>query len=255
MKKIFLGFVIILILSTVILPKHNPKKTDMNNIFAPASKAHILGTDHLGRDIFSLIYSGFIRTITVLAAASSISFICGTVVGILGGYYGGIFDLIVKIITGIFLIIPSFIAALIASAAFGLNPISAGIAIGIADIGTYANQTAILTRSFKTEEFIFAEKILGIPDKRIIFYHILPNIIPHLFTTLSTKAGAITLQYASLTFIGLGADITNPDWGAILYTYRIFIINKPALLLWPSFAIFILAALFYFTFDSKNILK
>ncbi|WP_024465261.1 ABC transporter permease [Treponema pedis] len=255
MKRIFFVLIFICCIVMFFLPLQNVKHVDLKNTFSPVSGTNFFGTDHLGRDIYSLIVIGFIRTITVVITASSISFIIGIILGLAGGFCGKNTEMFIKLITDMFLIIPSFIAALIIASALGLTPITASLAIGISDIGVYSNQAAILTKNLKNAEFIQAEKILGIGNGRVLFKHILPNILPHLFTTLSTKAGGIILQYASLTFIGLGADITNADWGTMLYTYRIFIVDKPVLIFWPAAAIFILASAFHFLFDDRDFFK
>ena len=83
--------------------------------------------------------------------------------------------------------------------------------------------------------------------------HILPNIITPILAALGSMVSAIALQYASLSFIGLGSDITKPDWGALLYQYRVYIIDRPSMLFFPSMAIFSLAFISYVIFDDREI--
>ncbi|WP_050775458.1 ABC transporter permease subunit [Pseudoleptotrichia goodfellowii] len=95
--------------------------------------------------------------------------------------------------------------------------------------------------------------MLGAGNGRIIFRHILPNIIKPVFTSLGNNMSGISLQYASLTFIGLGSDINNPDWGTMLYQYRIYLFDYPMMLLWPSLGIFLIAFVSNRLFDDREI--
>lgn len=227
-------------------------KTDLTDTFAPMSAAHYFGTDHLGRDLYSLIADGAVRTLSTIFIASSIALGVGVWIGTLGAYYGGLAETIVQFLTDILMIIPSFILALILAAMMGLSPLSAGITLGISGVGDYANQAMILTKNVKHRGFILSEQSMGIGSMHIVFRHIIPNIITPILTSLGNRASAIALQYASLSFIGLGADLTKSDWGALLYQYRIYIIDRPVLLFWPSLSIFSLALVLHLLFDAKE---
>lgn len=227
-------------------------RTDMRDTFAPMSSQHYFGTDHLGRDIYSLMADGALRTLLTIAIASGIALSIGVLIGTLGAYYGGAVETAVQFLADILMIIPSFILALIISAMMGLSPISAGITLGISGIGDYANQAMILTKGIKHRGFIVNERSMGISSLHIILFHTIPNIIVPILTAFGNRASAIALQYASLSFIGLGADLTKPDWGALLYQYRIYIIDRPGLLFWPSASIFLLAFTLHRIFDTKE---
>ena len=111
----------------------------------------------------------------------------------------------------------------------------------------------ILTKQIKNRGFILSEKALGIPSSMIMTRHILPNIITPILAALGSTVSSIALQYASLSFIGLGADITKPDWGALLYQYRVYIIDKPLMIFFPCMAIFSLAYASFVIFDDREI--
>lgn len=255
MKKRYLLFIFItlVILIMIVTGYKDSVKTNLSDTFAPISMEHYFGTDHLGRDIFSLIVDGAVRTLATVLIASIISVFFGLIFGILGGYFGKTLETIIVFFTDMLMIVPSFIMALIISAIFGLNPVTAGVTLGITGIGTYTNQAMILTRQVKNRGFILSEKALGIPSFLIMTRHILPNIITPILTALGSMVSAIALQYASLSFIGLGSDITKPDWGALLYQYRVYIIDKPSMLFFPSMAIFSLAFASYVIFDDREI--
>ncbi|EHL14637.1 hypothetical protein HMPREF9630_01086 [Peptoanaerobacter stomatis] len=255
MKKRYLLYILIAltIIIMIITGYKDSVKTNLSDTFAPISLNHYFGTDHLGRDIFSLIVDGAVRTFATVFIASTISVFFGLILGMMGGYFGKTLETIIVFFTDMLMIVPSFIMALIISAIFGLNPVTAGMTLGITGICTYTNQSMILTRQVKSRGFILSEKALGIPPFFIMTRHILPNIITPILAALGSMVSAIALQYASLSFIGLGADITKPDWGALLYQYRVYIIDKPMLLFFPCMAIFSLAYASYMIFDNKEI--
>lgn len=255
MKKRYLLYILPVILITIMIVTgyRDSVKTNLSGTFAPISFEHYFGTDHLGRDIFSLIVDGAVRTLATVVIASLISVSFGLILGMLGGYFSKSLEIVIVFFTDMLMIVPSFIMALIISAIFGLNPVTAGITLGITGIGTYTNQAMILTRQVKNRGFILSEKALGIPSSMIMTRHILPNIITPILAALGSMVSSIALQYASLSFIGLGADITKPDWGALLYQYRVYIIDKPSMLFFPCMAIFSLAYASFVIFDDREI--
>lgn len=253
MKKIIIIMSLIFIFMIDIFPMYDTDIIHLDETFQGISKEHILGTDHLGRDIFSLIVQGGVRTLMVVGIGSFTSLLFGMTLGLLSGYLEGIFETLVQFVTDLTMIIPSFILALTFTAIFGLSPVNIGIVLGITGIGAYVNQTASLTKNMKENEFILAARVLGNSDLRIMIKHIFPNIIRPIFTLFGNKASQISMQYASLSFIGLGTDLTEPDWGAMLFQYRVYIIDHPSIVLWPSMAIFIMAIIFQYIFDDQDI--
>lgn len=250
--RITLLLFISFILLSIFLPIQDIDKVDLDRTFQGISKQHLLGTDNLGRDVYSLVLEGCIRTLTVVGISTGISIASGTLLGMLAGYYRSWPESMIQFLSDFTLIIPSFISALMISAIFGLNPFTAGVVFGISHMGEYINQASALTRRIKSMSFIEGEIALGIPDYKILAKHIAPNIRGPLLTFMANKASTITLQYASLTFIGLGADVSNPDWGTLLYQYRIYILKEPMLSLWPALGIFLLAVFFHVLFDDVN---
>lgn len=246
--SIFIGFILLI----MILPTKNIVAVNLDNTFQGISLAHPLGTDNLGRDVYSLMVEGCIRTLIVVLISTIISMTCGVILGMISGYFGGHIETAIQFLADFTLIIPSFISALVFTAIFGLTPVSVGVVLGLTNMGEYIIQVTSLTKSMKKMEFIKAEIVLGIPDYKIICKHILPNISKPLLTFMGNRASSVTLQYASLAFIGLGTDVTNPDWGTMLYQYRVYIINEPMLVLWPTLGIFLLALFFHVVFDNNE---
>lgn len=242
------GFVLFLLLS----PRQNIMATDVRNMFGPSTPEHWLGTDNLGRDVYSLLVEGGIRTMEVVFLSAAISFIGGTALGMIAAFWGGVIRNVIQFTADFTLIIPSFIMAMVFSALFGFKPAVAGIVFGIGNMGEYVNQSYNLAYSLKKQEFIDAERIIGLGRGRILVFHVLPNICRQLFVFLGNKAANVVVQYSGLAFIGLGTDITKPDWGTLLYQYRIYMISHPTLVIYPAAAITLLTVFFHVMFDSGS---
>lgn len=246
---------ILFLLFLLCSPHQNYLKTDVINTFAPPSTEHWFGTDNLGRDVYTLLIVGGVRTLEVVLMAAGISFVLGTVLGMFAGFYGGILENIIQFFSDITLIFPSFVIAMIFSALFGFHVVLAGLVFGFGQMGGYVNQACILTKGLKNQEFINAEKVIGLSRNRILFFHIFPNICRQLFVYMGNKAATVVNLYAGLAFIGLGTDITNPDWGTLLYQYRSYMTTYPLLVLWPILFIAILTVCLHYTFDSSKLEK
>lgn len=233
-------------------PHQNYLKTDVVNTFAAPSVAHLLGTDNLGRDVYSLLLAGGVRTLEVVGIATALSFVLGTFLGMLAGYYEGVFARILQFLSDFTMIIPSFVAALILSSLFGFHVVMAGLVFGVGQMGGYFNQACILTQGLKRREFIQSVKVLGLRDREILLFHIFPNLSRQLIIFMGNKAAVVVNLYAGLAFIGLGTDITNPDWGTLLYQYRSYLTTYPMLVLWPTLFIAVLTICFHVIFDSSE---
>ena len=151
--------------------------------------------------------------------------------------------------------VPSLVVALVFSALFGFSAVMAGIVFGIGNMGQYINLSDELTSEVKAHDYVNAELSLGLSGPRILFFHILPNIIRQLVVYMGNNASGVVLQYAGLAFIGLGVDTTNPDWGTLLYDYRIYMLTHPELVIIPMIAICLLALFFHFAFDDGRVKK
>ena len=233
-------------------PTQNVRQVNLANTLENPSIEHPFGTDNLGRDVFSLMVEGLMRTLMVVVIATIVSFVVGILLGVISGYYGGIVGGVIQFVSDFTLILPPLICALILTAIIGFNPISIGFILGFTHIGEYTNQTTILCRSIRQSGYVESAIQCGIPSFLIILRHVLPNVLNPLLTFMGNRASGVTISYASLAFIGLGADITNPDWGSMIYQYRTYIFDETLLLLWPSLGILFLSLFFHFMFDDSN---
>lgn len=230
------------------------KETDINleQIFYPISREYLLGTDNLGRDIYFLMLYGGLKTLRVVIISNIFSFVVGNFLGIISGYFQNKVSLLIKALVDLLLIVPTFILAIIITSIWGINSITAGLSLGLYGIGTYMNQSENLTKREKEKDYIQASIVLGTPCYVILYKGIFFNISSELYVNLGNTASNTVLQYAALTFIGLGADYTKPDWGLLLYQYRIYLIEKPLLVIIPCLAIFILSLFLNLLLDKEE---
>lgn len=216
---------------------HDPDAVDILSRHSGMTLDHPLGTDHLGRDLLSRIMAGGRRTALVVFMVATIGFGAGMLFGMTAAMVGGWREEVILRCCEFFIMVPTLIVALTASAVFGLSPLSGGIALGLAGIGPHALLAHSLARRTLVQPFILAAHSLGIPTLRIAFRHVLPNIIPNMLAYVGNQAGLAVIAYASLAFIGLGADASKPDWGSMLFQYRMFIFDDPMLMIWPGISI------------------
>lgn len=254
MKKTIIIANILLFSVIIYLVLHTNIDVDvhLDDTFSPFSRKHIFGTDNMGRDVFSLIVVGGVRTLQVLFITTGIAFIIGTILGLISGYYEKYIGSTIRFIIDFCMIVPSLVSAMIITAIFGITPLTAGLALGLFGMGNYLNQTDNLTRLEKHKEYIVASIMLGVPNIVIIFRRILPNIIKELYVNLGNTASGVIIAYASLTFIGLGADFTHPDWGTMLYEYRIYATTHTSLISIPTLCIFWIALSLNLIFENME---
>ena len=212
---------------------------NLRRIAEGPSKDHWLGTDELGRDIFSRIIYGTRISLQVGFVAVSISVIMGGFLGSLAGYYGGKLDNVIMRIMDILLAIPSILLAIAIVSAFGGGLVNVMIAVGISSIPVYARIVKASVISIKEQEFIEAARAVGAKDLRIIFKHVLPNSMAPIIVQGTIGVANAILSAAGLSFIGLGIQPPIPEWGAMLSGGRMFIRTAPHIATFPGVAIMI----------------
>lgn len=221
------------ILAPIIAPYHYTEVNYAEALQGPSLK-HIMGTDNLGRDLFSrLLYGG--RTSLVIGfAATGLAAALGITIGILAGYFGGIVDTILMRFLDIYTSIPQLVLAIALSAALGVGVQNSILAIGISTIGMYARMTRIQFMSIKEQEYIEAARATNTSIVKIIFKYILPNAIAPLIVNITMSIGGGIMQAATLSFMGLGAQPPTPEWGAILSEARKYMRGNPHLIWFPG---------------------
>ena len=219
-----------------ILP-YDPNFSDMTKSFLPPSAEHWFGTDQLGRDIFSRVLDGTKISLFVGLAAVAISLSVGVVLGSLAGYFGGKLDTVIMRVMDMMLAIPSILLAIAFMAALGKGLDKAVIAIGLVSIPEYARIVRGSFLSVKESDFVQAAKVIGNRHSRIIFKHILPNVISLIVVRATLGISTAVLDTAALGFLGLGVQPPFAEWGDMLGRARGFMFTAPYTLIFPGIAI------------------
>lgn len=222
----------------------DPIATSLGERLQPPSGQHILGTDEVGRDIFSRIVWGSRLTLYVILLVAVIAAPVGIVVGTAAGYFGGIIDTVLMRITDVFLAFPKLILALAFVAALGPGIENAVIAISITSWPPYARIARAETITIRKSDFISAVRLQGAGPVRIIIGHIMPLCLSSLIVRVTLDMAGIILTAAGLGFLGLGAQPPSPEWGAMTSSGRAYIIDQWWLITMPGTAIFIVSLAF-----------
>ncbi len=222
-----------------VLAPYDPGKTEVSLKLKPPSFEHYLGTDQLGRDVFSRMLYGSRVSLSVGFVAVAISILIGILVGAVAGYYAGWVDSFVMRFVDIMLCFPSFFLILTVVALLGPSLFKVMVVIGITSwMGTSRFVRAEFL-SLRERDYVQAAKALGVKDSRIIFRHILPNALAPVFVTATLDVATAILVEAGLSFLGFGVQPPAPSWGNILTEGRTYIFDAWWLTIFPGLAILI----------------
>lgn len=230
----------VLVLLAVLIPlisPYDPTKQDLSAFLQPPSAEHWLGTDQLGRDLFTrLIYAA--RTdLTIMVLAEIIPFCVGVFLGMIAGYYGKWLDTVISLITDTFIAFPFYLIVIIVAFASGAG--QRGIYITFILVGwiVFARVTRGLTASFRRQEWVASAQTLGLPGVRIMLRHILPNVLPQAIVVLMTDMVGLLVAIVTLGYLGIGITPPTPDWGTMIADGQPFITTAWWLSAVPGFAV------------------
>ena len=243
-RSALVGFVLVACFVAVallapVLPIADPAATSWSAVRKPPSAEYLLGTDEIGRDIFSRMIWG--AQASLLAGVVSVFFavILGVPFGLVAGYFGGWIDQVVSRVTDALLAMPFLILAVALAAFLGPSLINATIAIGLAAMPIFVRLTRGQVLSVKTEDYVEGARAIGLTHFAIMLRYILPNVFaPVLVQATLTIATAIILE-AALSFLGLGQQPPAPSWGSMLNVAKNFLTQAPWMAWWPGAAIFL----------------
>lgn len=244
--------------SIIILPnlmQYDPMQVELEQSGEPPSWQHILGTDMLGRDVFSrLLYGGRVSLFAAFMATSFVSSI-GAVVGISAGYFRGIYDETVQFVIEALLIFPGIIIALVTITLLGRGVIPAIIAVSVSVFANYLQVARAASLTVSSQEYIVVAKSLGATHFQILFRHVLPNC----FSILLSYAGVIfaysLLSLTALGFLGLSTELGQPEWGNMIAEGFKYYRVAPWISGFPAIAISICVVLINLIIDDVNQMK
>ena len=222
----------------------DPNTTQVLNKLKPPSAEHWFGTDNYGRDIFTRIIHGMSLTLKVGFFAVALGGAIGILLGIVSGYYGGPLDTFIMRVMDILLAFPGILLALAIVSVLGGSLTNVIIAVGVFSVPAFARIVRGSTLSVRKLEYIDAVKALGASDARIIFKHILPNVMSPIIVQVTLRIATAILTASGLAFLGLGAKPPTPEWGAMLSDGRAFMNTAPHLVLFPGVAIVLVVLAF-----------
>ncbi len=241
-----LSMVLMVVVSGIfapILSPHDPIFQEVENRLLPpmgqegAKAEYLLGTDHLGRDIVSRLIYGARISLVVSISAVAFSAILGTIIGLLSGFYGGKVDHFFMRIADVQLAFPFILLAIAIIAVLGPNLQNIIIVMGITGWVIYARVIRGEVLSLREKEYITAVRALGGSNARIIFKHLLPNVIPPCIVIITLEMARMIIMEAALSFLGLGIQPPTPTWGGMLADGRVYLATSWWLATFPGLVI------------------
>jgi peptide/nickel transport system permease protein len=216
---------------------HHPLRQNLQNDLIAYGADHPLGTDKLGRDIFSRILYGGRISLLIGVATVSLSLTIGFIVGALSGFYGGWIDLLLMRLVDILLAFPGILLAIAFTAVLGPGLDHVVMALCLIGWTSYARLVRGEILALRERDFIQAARALGGAPIRIVLLHLLPNLLPPLLIQATFGLAAAIVAEGSLSFLGLGVEPPTPSWGAMLNDGRQFLLVAPHLTTYPGLAI------------------
>ncbi|WP_068117347.1 nickel transporter permease [Tropicimonas marinistellae] len=231
------GLLVFSALAAPLLAPFDPLRMAAGPRLDPPSAAHWMGTDDFGRDVLSRIIYGARLTLQIGVIAVGISLTCGLLLGLVAGYSSGWTERILMRLVDVLFSFTEIVIALACLAIFGVGLTNAMIAIGIASIPFYARVTHSVVLVEKGKPYFEAAIAAGAGHGRLIFLHLLPNVIPTLIVIGTLGVSTAVLAAAGLSFLGLGAQPPQPEWGFMLSSSRDLISRAPWMMIFPGLAI------------------
>ncbi len=234
-------FILLLGISAVLAPilvPYNPDTADYNNLLQAPSLHHWWGTDEFGRDIFSRLLMGTRLSLSVAISAVGIGAAIGIVLGLLAGFYNGWIEAVVMRSSDILFSFPDILLAIAIVAIIGPGVINVVIAVAVFTVPSFARIMRSATLSVKEALYVEVARSVGCKNSRILWVHIFPGTIQSMIVNFTMRIGTAILAAASLSFLGFGANVTEPDWGAMLSQGRNYLNTAPHIVLFPGILIF-----------------
>jgi peptide/nickel transport system permease protein len=246
------GFIVIFLLVSLVLlaplSPYDSETSEMSERYNPPSLSHPMGTDALGRDLFTRVLYGGRISLTVGLLVVMISITLGVPIGALAGYYGGRLDAILMRITDTFLSLPSFLVLILLSAILREveaplfernNVLTISLVIGVFAWTTFARLVRATFLTLRETDFVSATRALGGSDLRIIIRHILPNSVGPIIVEATLEFGYAIIEESGLSFLGFGIQPPTPSWGNLLSNAQEHFTKYPWLAIFPGLMIFL----------------
>lgn len=240
-----LAIIVFLIVVAIFAPWIAPYPEDargavhVTDALQSPSWSHLFGTDDLGADVFSRVVYGTRYSLAVGLAVVGLAALIGVPLGAISGFFGGWVNHVIMRITDIFLTIPGIVLALAIGAAMGAGLLNATIALALVWWPGFCRLVQGQVLALKQQTFVDAARVVGTPEGRIVFRHVLPNTMTPVLVKISMDIGFAILSAAGLSFIGVGAQPPTPEWGAMVSLGRLYMPDWWWVATFPGLAIFL----------------
>jgi peptide/nickel transport system permease protein len=224
-------FLCIVVLAAILADVIAPGAVDAFDIgqplVAPGTHGHLFGTDDIGRDVFGRVVHGARVSLIVGSVTVAIAATAGALLGLLAGYRGGRTDMTISRVLDVLLSFPGILLAITIVAGLGAGLPNVILALGIAAIPAFARVVRGSTLSAREFEYVSAASAIGMSEWRIMFRHVMPNVIGPVIVLITLGFGDAIISAAGLSFLGLGATAPTPDWGLEASNAREYLANAP----------------------------
>jgi peptide/nickel transport system permease protein len=231
-------FIFLSLFGTMITP-YDPVKQDYKAVLQSPSITHPMGTDHLGRDVLARVIGGARVSMQAGLVSVGLSVFIGCLVGLIGGFYGGIADDVIMRLSDVMFSFPSLVLALAVTSALGPGLRNAMIAIAVVFVPIFSRLARAETLKVKECDYVLAAQSMGTDSWRIVRRHILPNIAYSIIVQASLLVGVAIIVEASLSFLGLGVPPPTPSWGSDLRLGAKYLERGPWMSIFPGLCIYL----------------
>lgn len=234
--------VVLLLVAAVFAPQlatHLPNRQDFRAVLQPPSAEHWLGTDEIGRDIFSRVLFGARISVTVGLLSVGLGGLVGVLIGLVAGFYGGAVDSVFMRLIDVLLAFPGILLAILLATALGAGLVPVIIAVAAYSVPTFARVMRGSVLSVRTREFVEAARAAGARDSAVLVRHVFLNSFAPVLVYATLLMGGAILTAAALSFLGVGVAPPTPEWGAMISTARTYMRQAPHIILGPGVAIFV----------------
>ncbi|HAV42405.1 TPA: glutathione ABC transporter permease GsiD [bacterium] len=234
---VLIFLILLLALSAPFLVPFEPSSENLREACLPPDTKHLLGTDELGRDVFSRVLYGARISLVVGCGSALFSILIGFGLGLISGYIGGKIDSLIMRLVDVTLAFPSLLLAIGISCVLPRGLLAVIIALSVVGWASFARITRGIILSIKEEPFVEAAVSLGSSNTRILFIHLLPHTIPMVMVLGAMRISTFILAESGLSFLGLGVPPPTPSWGGMVSQGADFIRTAPWISLFPGMAI------------------
>jgi peptide/nickel transport system permease protein len=234
-----LVFLILVAIFAPVLAPFDPVRVSAGDFLAAPSSTHLFGTDQYGRDVFSRLVFGSRPSLTVGFISVGIASIFGVIIGLYAGYYGGFVDDLLMRLIDIMLAFPGILLAMAIVSILGPSLANLMVAVGISAIPSYARLTRGSVLAAREQVYVLAARSIGVPNRLILTRHILPNVVAPIIVAATLGIGTSILWAAALSFLGMGSQPPEPEWGRMLSEGRQYLRDQWWISTFPGLAIMI----------------